>query len=201
MNKTERNELMISWVTISLAFAAIQSSDLFGGFSPFIRNFAEAFIISLVAVGTGFIFHELAHKHVALRYGAHAEFRMWKMGLMLALFTGLLALFTPFKFLFAAPGAVYIYGPNITRKQNGIISIAGPITNIIIALVFFLLFTFFPFGFFGKMFGFGIIINLFLAMFNMLPIFPLDGSKVIAWDVKIWALVFFPLVFFFLFLF
>ena len=39
-------------------------------------------------------------------------------------------------FVFAAPGAVYTYANYMNDEINGKISIAGPIVNIIIALIF-----------------------------------------------------------------
>ncbi len=199
MNRKERNHILISWITISIAFAMIFSEGFLDGIIPFIKNFSEALFISLIAVGAGFIFHELAHKYVAIHYGAHAEYRMWETGLLLALGLGILSLFTGFGFIFAAPGAVWIYGPHITRKQNGIISIAGPITNIVITLIFLMLLFYFPFGLIGKTLFTGARINLFLAMFNLLPVPPLDGSKVIAWNPTIWGLFFIPIAFFLFF--
>jgi Zn-dependent protease len=71
------------------------------------------------------------HKFVSERYGFQAAFRMWPQGLMLAL---VLSAFTGF--VFAAPGATYIEGYGIKTKENGIISLAGPLTNIVIALLF-----------------------------------------------------------------
>jgi Zn-dependent protease len=150
--------------------------------------------ISLVTVGTGFVFHELSHKFVAQRYGYWAEFRMWPMGLVLALVTSLLG------FIFAAPGATYISGTNITQGQNGRISIAGPLTNVAIAILFS------PFLLLNSsdalwLVGFiGVRINVFLAMFNLLPIGPLDGAKVFKWNLPVWVLVFIPLVVAFVFL-
>ena len=122
----ERNELIISWLTITAAFSMV-ISDFFS-----ILDLPTALLISSVGVGTGFILHELAHKYVAIHYGAHAEFRMWQSGLILAI---ILPIVTFGQFLFAAPGAVYIYGTNISREQNGIISLAGPFTNVAIAIL------------------------------------------------------------------
>jgi Zn-dependent protease len=39
-------------------------------------------------------------------------------------------------------------------------------------------------------------INLYLAFFNLLPFFVLDGAKVFAWNKLVWAALFFPLLFF-----
>ena len=73
--------------------------------------------------------HELAHKIVAQRNGAWAEFRAYPLGLVLAVVSALLG------FILAAPGAVYIQGA-ISRKQDGKISIAGPLTNLGLGLAF-----------------------------------------------------------------
>ena len=37
--------------------------------------------------------------------------------------------------------------------------------------------------------GQGITINLWLALFNMLPLGPLDGGKVLAWNAAVWGVV------------
>lgn len=193
MRKKERDHLLISWFTISLAFALLISGGLFGR-----MPLSEALLISVAGVGTGFVIHELGHRQVARHYGAHAEFRMWKKGLMFALASGIISFLTPIKFIFAAPGAVYIHGPHLTRDQNGKISVAGIALNIAIGLIS-LFAAFFVGGFLGILLSYVAMINFFLAFFNLLPIPPLDGSKVMAWDVRIWAVLFFPLLVWFFF--
>jgi Zn-dependent protease len=130
---------------------------------------------ALVAVGAAFILHETAHKLAAQKYGCWAEYKMWETGLIIAFFSVILL-----DIVFAAPGAVYItpgyYG--ITKRENGIISISGPLTNILLALIFHFL-----------NFKLGVIINAWLAFFNMIPFPPLDGSKVIAWSIPNWAAI------------
>ena len=155
--------------------------------SPF-----EVLGISLIAVGPGFVLHELSHKFTARRYGYWAEFRMWPLGLLLALVTSMIG------FIFAAPGATYISGLNITKPENGKISIAGPLTNVAVALVFSPLLVFAG-GFLGYLGYYGVFINVWLALFNMLPIMPLDGAKVFSWSKSRWAALFAPLAILFVF--
>ena len=190
----EIRDIVIAWVALGVAFA-ITRFTFFGGVTFTTANFALYVGISLVTVGPGFVFHELSHKFVAQRYGFWAEFKMWPMGLLLALATSL------FGIIFALPGATYIQGMNISRKENGWISLAGPLVNVVIGAIFLPLTTFndpliFTVGLFGS------YINIFLALFNLLPLGPLDGSKVWRWSRVIWAGVFVPLllVFFYLFL-
>lgn len=175
----EVRDIIISMSVIALIFAY-----LFSG-----RNLSSPIFISLVpvtfiAVGLGFVLHELAHKFVAIRYGFWAEYRLWVEGLVLAIITA------AFGFVFAAPGAVYIHGEYISREQNGKISLAGPATNIILAGLFFLLLYYFSsVPILGALGLLGFTVNSFLALFNMVPFSILDGAKVFRWNPLIWVAV------------
>ena len=184
MNARERNDLLISWITISIAFAWV-----FGRQGLNIGRFLTVFPMALVAVGTGFILHELAHKYTAIHFGARAEYRAWMQGLVFALLTSLVG------FVFAAPGATYIFGGHINAKKNALISLAGPATNIVLGLAFVgIAVAMGPYNAFRETAGLTASVNLFLALFNMIPVFPLDGSKVFAWNKGVWAIVFVPLL-------
>ena len=183
----EIRDLVISFIVIALGFTILYSN---GDYS----NVTLIFPVVMIGVGAGFIFHELGHKFVAMHYGYYAEYELWPIGLLIALVSSF------FGFIFAAPGAVVIYSNGMEEKTNGIISIAGPIVNIILGLIFFLILG--SLGAFGDFIYtemgaivylicvLGTRINFFLAAFNLLPIPPLDGSKVMAWSVPIWLVTF-----------
>ncbi len=185
MENKELTDLLVSWITLSAAFALLLSKN---GLDQL--GFSNALAISALAVGTGFLLHELSHKYVAIYFGAKAEFRAWNIGLIFAL---VLAVFT--SFIFAAPGAVYIYGKKITIRENGIISLAGPLTNIVIGLLSFGIEALYQTGDITMTAHWVGVINLSLAMFNLLPLFILDGAKVFAWNKMVWGALFFPLVY------
>ncbi len=94
--------------------------------------------------------------------------------------------------LFAAPGAVQIFGPHITKKQYGKIAASGPVMNLFLAFAFMPLLT--DTGFLYDIGRLGVIINLLLAGFNMLPISVLDGRKVLAWSPFVYIGLFMTII-------
>ncbi len=177
INTSEREirDLIKAWIAISIAFAMVMR-----GFANL--GFFQAFIVAAVAVGAGFLLHELGHKLVAQRYGCFAEFRSFDQMLILAI------LMSFFGFVFAAPGAVMISGP-VGKRRNGIISAAGPIVNIILAFSFLLLFYMSLGGFLSIITFYGFFINSWLALFNMLPFWNFDGKKVLSWNKKVYGII------------
>lgn len=172
----EKKDLFWAGIMISLAFAILLS----GGFNVLNSGFLIVFIIAFFTAGIGFLFHEMMHKYVAQNYGLLAEFRASYKMLWLAI------LFSFFGFIIAAPGAVFLKG-HITRERNGKISLAGPLTNIVLALIFLILILLLkPSGILNAFFGFGLTINSLLAAFNMIPTIPFDGGKVIAWNKPVY---------------
>ena len=184
-SNTEIIHIIISWLAISYAFAILllwsrsgtrpSSDELFNGiFNPL--------VISLFTVGISFIIHEMSHKIVAQRFGSWAEFRMSPIMLLL-----MLVLVYQFGILFAAPGAVMIYGGNVGRRENGRISLAGPLSNLILGMAFFLLLS--EQGLLYEIGRYGVIVNITLALFNMIPFGIFDGRKVWDWNKPVYILV------------
>lgn len=185
----EIRDLGAAWLALGVAFTFFFRRDvafgLLGATGEFPLDTAVVtLLMSMGTVGIGFLLHELAHKVVAIRFGRVAEFRANYTMLALAIGFGLAG------FLFAAPGAVYHAGREVTSRQNGLIAVAGPITNLLLAAVFFPLVVVAPDGLLLQVGQLGVSINLILAAFNMLPFGPLDGRTVISWSILVFALVF-----------
>jgi Zn-dependent protease len=183
MKAKELRDLVISAFVLALAFGIALS----GGFRAFQQTGVLVLVVGMAlgAVSLGFVFHELAHRLVARRFNCFAEYVMWPMGLMVALG------FSLFGFVFAAPGAVMIYprattggAISLSREKGGLISLAGPVTNIGLAVVFLVLDAIQP----VLLFTLGAYINTWLALFNLIPFGPLDGAKIFRWNKGLWLI-------------
>ncbi len=188
-SRTELIQLGVAILALSAAFTlAYIRSDLFS----FTRNpavfLATYFPVAFLAVATGVGLHEIMHKVVAERYGFWAEFRYNPRGLLFAI-----VLAAAIGLIYGAPGATMISGA-VTREQNGRISAAGPASNLVICTVLFAAFWVVartaPDMFGGLVFIYLLQvsqINAVLAGFNLVPIMPLDGAKVFAWNKAAYA--------------
>ncbi len=185
----EIRDLGAAWLALGVAFTFFFRREVAfgllgttGGFP--VDTAVVTLLISMGTVGVGFLLHELAHKIVAIRFGRIAEFRADYKMLAVAIGAGLAG------FLFAAPGAVYHAGREITPRQNGLIAVAGPVTNLLLAAAFFPLVVVASEGVLLQAGQLGVSVNLILAGFNMLPFGPLDGRTVLSWSILVFAFVF-----------
>ena len=142
-------------------------------------------LVSLFSIVLAFSAHEGAHRFMAIRLGAIAFFKKWNLGLLLIIVSSLVGS------LFATAGAVQFTG--ITDESKiGKSALAGPATNLIIGTSVYGIYLLGGFSSISLV-GFLLInifrINLWLGLFNMIPIPPIDGSKVFRWDLKIFVIV------------
>lgn len=180
IGKTEAVHILVACAALSIAFSIMFRN---GGIKNYFVYYCgdywlpallgTMFVIMLLS----FVGHEMGHKYVAQKYGFWSEFRAYPTGL----FLGLAMSF--FGFIVALPGAVMIRGNYITDEQEGKISIAGPLVNMILAAI----------GLIGVMltnhtfmvvpFYLLLSLNSALGLFNMIPFPPLDGYKIARWSV------------------
>lgn len=148
-------------------------------------------IFSVVILILSATIHEYMHGFVANQLGDPTAKNMGRLSLNpikhLDLFgsfllpLSLLLVGSPFLFGWAKPVP---YNPNNLRDQrygDAKVAAAGPLANLIMAVLFAIVFRFLdPASMFSFLVSEIIIINLILMIFNLVPLPPLDGSKVLA---------------------
>lgn len=202
----EIGSILIAWLVLSIAITYSSFLKFFNGMGGL-----DVIIAGFVATATGFIIHEMGHKFVAIRHGYVAHFRLWMWGLLLTLF---IAVFSMGGIVFGAPGAVYIapaavayygydatYRPRDPEQENMIISAAGPGINLAFAVGFLSLLLIAQSGLLATIAGLGVALNVGLGSFNMIPVPPLDGSKIFRKNLLVGLAIALPLWAMFLFLF
>jgi len=179
----EIRDLLISILVLGFIFSAVLPNFQVEQGTPLV-NFALAVFI----VGPALLFHELAHKITAQKFGCKAAYVLWPMGVMISI---LLTVITAGRIIFAALGAVMISTAYSTRlgyrfiglsmEEMGKIALAGPLVNIAIAVFSYAFIWISP-----QIVQTMITINLIVALFNTIPFPPLDGSKIFGWSKTGW---------------
>jgi Zn-dependent protease len=139
-------------------------------------------------------FHEAAHGFVAHRLGDNTAFALGRVSFNplkhidpfgTLILPGILLLsHSPFLFGYAKPVPVNFRNLNHPRLDMVWVALAGPVTNIILALAAAFAFHALPFvpaeaaKWTADNLKNAFLINIVLAVFNMLPIPPLDGGRV-----------------------
>ena len=163
-SKKELSDLVIATLALAIAFSILISKGIN---VDFLKNLPTLLIVMIFS----FVIHELSHKYFAIKFKYKAEFRANFSMLILAIAMSF------FQFIFAAPGAVMFAGEH-NKKKIGIIALAGPASNIIIAIIAFILTIFTNNILFSVMY----FVNATLGFFNMLPFPGFDGNKIIRWN-------------------
>jgi Zn-dependent protease len=198
-SKIELIHIIISMIILTFAFSFALTGNQFFNFLNIINSKNSIFSLNIdlievlvflpiafLGIITAFFVHELSHKFMGQKYKLWAEYRMYPLGLLISLMLSILT-----GIVFAAPGAVMFRGGS-RNFETGKIASAGPLANILLAIISYPLYrlVFYDDIFLGKIVGSICLINAFLASFNLLPIEPLDGIKIINWNATFWIILF-----------
>jgi Zn-dependent protease len=145
----------------------------------------EQLIAAAIALLVGLTFHEFSHALLADNLGDHRPRSMGRLtlnpiahldpiGALMLLIAG---------FGWAKPVMVNPYALRNGRTGMAIVAAAGPIANLVVAFAFAVVFRVLAIlgvdsGFLLRVVDLIVVINILLAIFNVLPIPPLDGYNV-----------------------
>jgi Zn-dependent protease len=159
-------------------------------------SMVQRFVVWVLPVVFAITVHEVAHGWMAKKYGDNTAFMQGRLTLNpikhidwlgTIIIPGILLLtFTGFIFGWAKPVPVDARNFKNPKQNMAIVALAGPVSNILMATGWALLarlgvmlnldFVSLPLIYTGIA---GITINLVLALLNLLPIPPLDGSRIL----------------------
>ncbi|MEM2681948.1 MAG: site-2 protease family protein, partial [Zestosphaera sp.] len=161
--------------------------------SPGPERLPLSLVYSSVGVGSAFILHELAHRQVARAYDLEARYRAWYLGLLITLAIALINTVAKLPVLFAAPGAVVIYGywGHVNPLAELRVAESGPLTNIAVGITTWVVLMTIPSTpIVTDVLYYVMRINAWIAFFNLLPLPPLDGFKIFRRSLIEWVVIF-----------
>ncbi|PKM98324.1 MAG: site-2 protease family protein [Elusimicrobia bacterium HGW-Elusimicrobia-3] len=151
-------------------------------------------ILQLPVLFFSVVFHEFAHGYVAYMRGDDTAYLSGRLSFnplphidpVGTILVPVACIFMGFPAIgWAKPVPVNPYRMHSPKSDMAWVALSGPLSNITLALlaaVSFKLVGMFMGGDLAytllRMLGFAVVINLLLAVFNMIPVFPLDGSQV-----------------------
>lgn len=157
----------------------------------------QKIVVWVVPVIFAITVHEVAHGWVAKYYGDNTAWMLGRLTLNpfkhidpvgTILVPGLMLAFTGFVFGWAKPVPVNIRNLHNPKHDMAIVALAGPVANLLMAIGWSLFIRIalliniteysVPMIYVGIA---GIMINLVLGLLNLLPIPPLDGSRILSW--------------------
>ncbi len=185
----EVGDMLVSIVALGFLFSF--SPGFLPEGSPWLMNLLMATLLS----GVVWTLHVAAQKLMARRYECRTIYFMSPhfiaVSILLTLFISIMS-FGQFVLVVAAVGFVNVSTKysmrlgykfmGLTLKETGEVAVAGWIANVLLALLLKVLHPVHP-----AFFTYFIEMNLWVALFNLLPIPPLDGSKILSWNVAAWV--------------
>jgi Zn-dependent protease len=136
--------------------------------------------------------HEAAHAYAAKYFGDPTAYQAGRMSMNpikhidpvgTLVIPVLMYMFTPFVFGYAKPVPIDFNRLRNPKRQMAWVALAGPAANFVMALGWMILALFIhAFGgaeFFVRMANAGILVNILVFAFNLVPIPPLDGGRIL----------------------
>ena len=149
-----------------------------------------AFVMFIIPMLFAITLHEAAHGYIAKLRGDNTAYLMGRVSLnpirhidplgTIILPTAMFLLGTGFLFGWAKPVPVNFDNLKKPKLDMILVAVAGPLANFLMAIIWYLLWQYVPNFGLHQMAAFGVLLNLMLLVFNLIPIPPLDGSRIVS---------------------
>ena len=187
-SKEELKSLVIATLILGFVVGFDDGRETFE-FLYWLKNLFSCVLIVALAI----IVREAGHRIYALQTGHRAELKLWWFGLITAL---ILSIISFGKITLLIYGGIVVHFMQrhrigyfrywLSYNDMGIIALLGNLANLVLAF-FFKLFMFMPNNVLIQK---AITVNVLMAAMNMIPIPPLDGSKVLYASRPVYVLTF-----------
>jgi Zn-dependent protease len=137
-------------------------------------------LVIIAMVFYSIIIHEVSHAFAAFALGDDSAQRAGRLSFGTVILPLLLYFSAGFIYGYAKPVPFNPYNFRNQKRDSGLTALAGPASNVLIAIVLSLAFHLLsPFPQLQSILYYVVFLNLLLAFFNLIPVPPLDGSKVL----------------------
>lgn len=188
--KEEVRDIIITVLILGFMFSFRQWGIEKFDFNAGIQNLVSSILIVALVL----LVHVSAQRMLALAKGFQVEYRMWIYGLIVAL---VICFVTRGYAVLIIPGGIIMFALEghrlgkwkyqMSQKDLGIVSLMGPISNIILAVFFKILLLISPNH---LLLTDALKITLLFAVFTVLPIPKLDGLNIFYMGRATWAMAF-----------
>jgi Zn-dependent protease len=135
-------------------------------------------IISIIGLIIAITIHEFSHAFIADHFGDPTPRAYGRVSLNPLVHLDPLGTFMLIFAHFGWGKPVPIDPYNLSKKEEMLVGLAGPLSNFILAVSIAIVIKFIAPSFISNILSMFVQINLVLGVFNLLPVPPLDGSKI-----------------------
>jgi len=183
ITRREAATIGVSALVVAIVFGFVEANGLPWFLDPSVL--IAVIPLTLLTAGIIIVAQEFFGALIPKMYKIRAEFKIWLYGLIAFIISGLL-----FKIPFSTPGKASYQGSNVTKQISGIIVISKMLWLLALLIPFSALI----------MLGFktigdtGLLVNLMVIAYSLIPLKPLEGKEIYNYSKKAWLAFFVPVL-------
>jgi Zn-dependent protease len=166
--------LVLAIIVLSFAIGFNDNTETFD-MAHWLLNFLNCILLVTLSL----LFRETAHRVFSIRSGHKVEFKVWPVGLGLALAASVLSygkvpllVYGGFLMSYVPRQRLGYFRYGLSFQNMATVALWGNLASLLLALFFRIAYSFIP----NPLINLAIMVNIMLACLNMLPIPPLTGS-------------------------